>query len=126
MGVNMRRMEYGPSRLTGGRVAKYFYYESAKYWQKVIPEGFVNIGQWWGYMGDGFKPVRHEMPVAQAEAMGIRRQLLKLRERRAGRRLEPPRGRDGVTAFVDDGMPLAVRLVRWAESMGEAPPTSPA
>jgi hypothetical protein len=121
MGVNMRKMEYGPTRLTGGRVAKYFYYESAKYWQKEIPEGFTNIGQWWGYLGEGFKPVRHELAVPMEAAMGVRRALVKLRDRKAGRRLAAPRGRDGVTAFVDDGATLAVRLVRWAESRTTAP-----
>jgi hypothetical protein len=112
------------------RLADYFWRESGKWGQKAVPDEFEGVGRMWGYWGRdrGFVPVEHTAEVEAAAYYEVRRVLRKIIEVKMGRYREGrgeraykvrSRGRDGLTAFVDDGLDVGVKLRRWAEDVAE-------
>ena len=119
-GVDVRPCFFGGATVNANRVADYFWRESGKYGQKTVPDGFENVGRFWGVWGkkSGFKPVLYEREVTADQFIAIRRQVRVLRDKRAGRKVAKPRGLDGMWVLAVDGLSTAVNLQRWAEGLG--------
>lgn len=114
-GVDVRPCTYGSAEVNAARVADYFWRESGKERQKVPPEGFGNLGRFWGYWG--MTPRYHEQELSREQYVAIRRPVRTLQRKAAGRRVQKSKksSMDGCYAIGVDGVSVGVRLLRWAE-----------
>ena len=62
-------------------VAEYLWSEAGKARQKQVPEGFVNVGRFWGVLGAGSREPK-EYFCCERSYLIARRVVLALRERR--------------------------------------------
>ena len=107
---------------------EYLYRESAKWTQKKPPEGFGG-GRWWGRwgQGQGFKPMTSVGDLGLYVFVEYRRMQLALARKqmaamaarfgKKARGWRGPRGLDGMTLYVRDGVAFDERAREWAERL---------
>jgi len=112
-GFDVRPVAFGSVEQNVQRVCDYFWRESGKYGQKKPPEGFENLGCYWGCWGA--KPHWETVGIPAREWFEIRRVLLALRQRRAVHgKFASPRPADGMWLLSCDARLLVARLLPWA------------
>ena len=111
----------GTKKANASRVADYYWRESGKWKQKQVPPGFEDVGRFWGIFGrkSNFKPHVYTREVDYQEYVSSRRQGAVLRDRQAGKKVQKPRGLDGLWTLAADGFATGVQLLRWAEGQAE-------
>lgn len=117
IGVNVRPCFYGDARKNGAQVCDYFWKESGKWAQKTPPEGYENLGRYWGYVG--LEPCEYVMEMTWGQFCELRRPLRAWRDKRVGRKVRSRRSTDGLYVVGIDGLGDGVRLVRWMETLAQ-------
>ena len=105
--------------------AEWYTLKPERHFSNRVPEGFENMGRWWGHAGLDSKPVSllvvEDDEAKVARLVRIVRRVQQERVRRKGRIKRAARRDNGVTAFHlygAGGAATASDVQRYAESLG--------
>jgi hypothetical protein len=103
------------------KVGEYLWRESGKAQQKHVPDDFPKVGKFWDVWGLPMTEI--ELPLTEDEFLWMRRPSITLRDKKAGRKVQRPRGRDGIAVYGVDAVDVVTKLKRAAErEVGDRPP----